>query len=143
MASSNEVSKKTLEDIKGMLGNLNDDHVWNLINEIRDTCNVIIPVWFTPTLVKEICEDDLDLSLSDEQTEKMIGIVNDNDTGYSLGRELVVNLIDSNLCFLDDENEDDKDEEEKPTNENITLSCVRLLTKEIQKCNLVLQNGDN
>ena len=111
MASSTDVSKKALEDIKALLGQLNDDHAWDLVNEIRDTCNVIIPVWFTPTLVKEITEDDLCIELSDAQTLQTISDVNNNDSGYSIGRNLVVNLIDDYLEV--DEDTDDEDDEDK------------------------------
>ena len=106
MASSTEISNKALEDIKALLGNLNDDHVWDLINEIRNTCNVIIPVWFTPTLVKEITEDDLGVCISEDQTINVIEKVNDNDIAYSLGRNLVVNLIENSF------EEEEEDEEE-------------------------------
>jgi hypothetical protein len=110
MASSADVSKKALEDIKALLGQLNDDHAWDLVNAIRDTCSVIIPVWFTPTLVKEITEDDLEVSLSDAQTSRLIDRVNENDSGYSIGRNLVVNLIHHHFEVDEDDNDSEDDD---------------------------------
>lgn len=138
MTSSADVSKKALEDIKGLLDKLNDSHVWNLINEIRDTCNVAIPVWFTPTLVKEITEEDLEIDLSDDQAKQLICLINDNDSGYEIGRNLVVNLIEHHF-HEDIENDEEVDnshsdevdcdvddatnEQKKETHDLITMLC--------------------
>ena len=109
MASSTDVSKKALEDIKALLDVLNDDDAWDLVNTIRDTCNVVIPVWFTPDLVKEITDERLGVQLNDEEAIDIAGKVNNNDMAYFCGRDLVVNLIESSLPEEDSESEDDSE----------------------------------
>lgn len=115
MASSNEVSKKALEDIKALLGNLNDDNVWDLINEIRDRCSVVIPVWFTPTLVEEITEESLGVRLKHNKTIDIIERANDNDMSYTLGRKIVEELI--RYYLFEDMNEEDNQSDDETDSE--------------------------
>jgi hypothetical protein len=108
MSSSEEKSKVALEQIKELLSSLNHDHVWDLINYIRDYCCVLIPVWFTIPLVQEISHVDL----TEEQAIDIIESVNDNDLSYTLGREVVETFlnhyIETNI-ECNPESESDKD----------------------------------
>lgn len=121
MATNNDDSKVALEQIETLLEKLNDDHVWDLIDFLRDKCQVIIPVWFTVPLVQEITEESLGITLNKEQTEELIFNVNNNDTSYTVGRNLVEFMIKHNLpedcedekTHGSEEENNSSDEEEK------------------------------
>ncbi len=126
MASNDDVSKKVLEDIKQLLKNLSDSHLWKLIDEIRDSCNVIIPVWFTTALVKEITEESLGVTLSDEDAKDVIDNVNSDSMSYSLGRELVESLIEE---YLPEQDETELKEKDDDKYERIVTSVLSLINK--------------
>jgi hypothetical protein len=100
-------SQSALEQIENLLDKLTDDHVWDLINLIRDKCQVIIPVWFTIPLVQEITEESLGVQLNKEETEQVVLDVNDSDSSYLIGRQLVENLIKH---YLPEESSSEDDE---------------------------------
>ena len=114
--NTEQTSHAALVQIVGLLSKLNDHHVWKLINTIRDECNVLIPVWFTNTLVQEITEE-LGVTLSYEQAQEVIETVNDNDSAYSLGRNLVEELIIHSLP-TSDESESDTDSKNESDSED-------------------------
>jgi hypothetical protein len=110
-------SQLALDQIETLLDKLTDDNIWDLVNLIRDKCQVIIPVWFTIPLVQEITEESLGVELNKEETEQLVLDVNDSDSSYLIGRQLVENLIkhylpeessseDDNECSCKDKHEE-------------------------------------
>lgn len=118
MASNNEDSQVALEQIETLLEKLNDDHVWDLIDFLRDKCQVIIPVWFTVPLVQEITEESLGITLNKEQAEEVVSNVNNSDSSYTIGRNLVECMIKYNLPDDCENKEKDTDASESEEEHN-------------------------
>jgi hypothetical protein len=123
--SSDDLSKQSLEQIMALMPNLNASHVWALINYIKDTCYVIIPVWFTLPLVQEISS----VKITEEQAKQIIENVNNNDMSYAFGRELVESIMDAYLPDGEPNNDDEEETDDGDSNNdnNIINSMLTYL----------------
>lgn len=72
-------SRSALEDIKGLLGHLNEEDLNTLIAEIAYKCNVGIPQWYSASKIKKMAREGYGAELSDADVTEIVQGINDID----------------------------------------------------------------